>query len=148
MLLQNVCQKGQELLCSGWGRCLDPLRAVAPQLLSCSSVALGVRCNDVLVCSATLAIKYKYAIKQTRTGRAYALLHTVRRLLPSHSCWRYLLENEDINWKIWRTWQAEKRNALSEEKEEEEVLALLAGFNRTKTKAILNASVACSEHAR
>lgn len=36
--------------------------------------AFGVRCNDVLVCSATLAIKYKYAIKQTRTGRAYALL--------------------------------------------------------------------------
>lgn len=36
--------------------------------------AFGVRCNDVLVCSATLAIKYKYAIKQTTTGRAYALL--------------------------------------------------------------------------
>lgn len=41
-----------------------------PAPSSCSSVPLGVRCNDVLVCSATLAIKYKYAIKQTRTGRA------------------------------------------------------------------------------
>lgn len=54
-----------------------------PAPSSCSSVSLGVRCNDVLVCSATLAIKYKYAIKQTRTGRAYALLHTVQRILPT-----------------------------------------------------------------
>lgn len=47
-----------------------PARRLAEQ----AAEAFGVRCNDVLVCSATLAIKYKYAIKQTRTGRAYALL--------------------------------------------------------------------------
>lgn len=70
VLLQNVCQKGQELLCRAMSRPVPQLSRLAGQ----AEEAFGVRCNDVLVCSATLAIKYKYAIKQTRTGRAYALL--------------------------------------------------------------------------
>lgn len=72
VLLQNVCQKGQELLCRAMSRPVPQLSLVSQGRQK--KLLASVVTMYSYVCSATLAIKYKYAIKQTRTGRAYALL--------------------------------------------------------------------------
>lgn len=56
-----------------------------------------------------------------------------------------MLENEDINWKIWRTWQHRKEMRPGKKGWAARGAGLLAAkFNKTKTKAILNAGSSAS----
>lgn len=94
--------------------------------------AFGVRCNDVLVCSATLAIKYKYAIKQTRTAghmHYYSGPQLVEIFARKR---RHKLRN-------MAHLAAQKRNARKQAGRDAEG-GSWQGSTKSKTKAILNAS--------